>query len=148
MLKGGPKRISLFSALLKRFFLLTKSFGCQRKSLRYWIKENFDTSHRSSKAHRPNEIVQAGSLHLWTQVYTPRKIKKELESKDEPFLRNCNFNFSHRISSWSIGKIQCVFNHNWCLIKFRFLSLYVEFRPHSNGKIFLMTFYTDLYFDF
>ena len=31
----------------KTFFLLTKSFGCQRKSFRYRPKENFDTCLRS-----------------------------------------------------------------------------------------------------
>ena len=30
------------------FFPLTKSFGCQRKSFRYWTKENFDTCLKSA----------------------------------------------------------------------------------------------------
>ena len=40
--KGGSQLMSTFSALLKPFFLLTKSFGCQGISFRYWIKENFE----------------------------------------------------------------------------------------------------------
>ena len=41
-IKGDQKLMSTFSALLKPFFLLTKSFGCQGISFRYWIKENFE----------------------------------------------------------------------------------------------------------
>ena len=46
-LKGVPKKMFFFLRPFKTFFLLSKYFGCQRKSFRYWTKENFDTCPRS-----------------------------------------------------------------------------------------------------
>ena len=50
-LKGVQKKTCFFFqkyfGFLKMFFLLTKSFGCQRKSFRYRPKEHFDTCLRS-----------------------------------------------------------------------------------------------------
>ena len=46
-IKGDKKKTCPLFVSPKTFFLLTKSFGCQRKSFRYQTKENFDTCPRS-----------------------------------------------------------------------------------------------------
>ena len=45
--KKRPFLFSLFLALLKSVFNSCYAFGCQRKSFRDWLKENFETWHRS-----------------------------------------------------------------------------------------------------
>ena len=59
------------------FFLLTKSCGCQRKSFRYWTKENFDTCPRSE-----GFIITELCHFLWDQfMLTQHKVRLRIVKK-------------------------------------------------------------------
>ena len=80
IIKGVPKKTRFFQkyfGFLKMFFLLNKSFGCQRKSFRYRTKENFDTCLRSEGL-----IITELCHFLWDQfMLTQHKVRLRIVNK-------------------------------------------------------------------
>ena len=105
--KGVQKNV-LFLWLFKTFFLLTKSFECQRKSFRHWTKENFDTCPRSEGL-----IITELCHFLWDQF---------MLTQHESKFKNCQ-------------KMGC--SKSWFPRKRSYLSEYESYRPETGVKIFL-----------